>query len=65
MNFQYNFIEVIEERLLRWFGHFNKMGSDRIPKYDTGVGTPSERWMNWVRRSMISESSTEEGKKDR
>ena len=32
MNVLNNFIEVNEDRRLRWFGHFKRLGSDGVPK---------------------------------
>ena len=53
-NYEHSIIQEIVQRRLRWFGHFKRMGRDRIPKKDTRVecrntrkkGRPREQWMD-------------------
>ena len=68
-----NILEVIEERKMRWFGHVERMGEDRIPKMilewnaegRRRRGKPREQWMDGIRRSMNRMELTEEDAQDR
>ena len=68
-----NILEVIEERKLRWFGHFTRMEEDRIPKmiFEWNAegkrrrGKPQEKLMDEIRRSMNGLELTEEEAQDR
>jgi hypothetical protein len=68
-----NILEVIEEKLLRWFGHVKRMPGNRLPQKilewePEGMrrrGRPKERWIDGIRRSMTNHGLTEEDTRDR
>jgi hypothetical protein len=68
-----NILEVIEQKRLRWFGHVKRMPGNRQPlkilKWEQEGrrrrGSPKERWIDGVRRSITNHGLTEEDTRDR
>jgi hypothetical protein len=68
-----NILKVIEEKLLRWFGHVKRMPGNRLPLKNLewepeGTrrrGRPKERWIDVVRRSLTNHGLREEDTRDR
>jgi len=60
VNVRKNILEVIEEKLLSYFVHLNRMTGNRLsrrflewePEVTQRKGRPKERWMERVRQSM-------------
>jgi hypothetical protein len=73
MEVRKNILEVIEEKLLRWFGHVKRMPGNRLPlkvlewepEGKRRRGRPKERWIDEVRRCMTNHGLTEEDTRDR
>ena len=71
-NVQHNIVEVIQERLMRWYGHFERIVSDEIPKIilkwnvegRQREGRASEQRTGEIKRSIISRDPTEEDAED-
>jgi len=64
-------LERAEERMLKWFGHMERMGRDRVVRRvydaevegDRGRGRPRRRWMDGVREALEGRGMTvEEGR---
>jgi hypothetical protein len=61
-------LEMIEEKRLRWFGHVNRLPLKILewkPEETRRRGTPKERWIDGVRRSMTGHRLAEEDTRDR
>ena len=63
INVEHNIIVIIEDRRLMWFGHFKRMGSDRIPgmimernAVSRRNGKPREQWEDGVRSKYLTDT---------
>ena len=73
VNARKNVLDVIEEKLLRYFVHLNRMTGNKLPRrfleWEPEVtqrkGRPKERWMDRVRRSMTEFGLIDEDDRDR
>jgi hypothetical protein len=68
-----NILEIIGEKLLRWFGHVKRMPGNGLllkilewePEATRRRGRSKERWIDVVRRSVTNHGLTEEDTRDR